>query len=122
MRNLKESIAAVVACSAFAVSSLAAASDSYKVSVKLSHAGNSFSEPSAVVLADKPASIEVSGTDGYKLTLTVTDLAVDQIQVVASLDSAHGSMEPTVVVRPDQPATISVGDLSLELTVGRSGG
>ena len=99
--------------------SFASPPDSYQVSAKLTRAGQTFAAPSAVVLANKPASLEVTGPDGYKLTLTVTDLAPDKIQVAAHLDSAYGSMAPTVVVRPDKSASVSIGDLGLELTVSR---
>jgi hypothetical protein len=117
MRRLPRCFAAAVAVSAIASSSLAGGSGSYKVSATLSHAGKPFAAPSAVVLTGQPASIEVAGRDGYKITLTVTDVAVDKIQVVAQVNSAHGSMHPTVVVHPNQPATVSVGDLELELSV-----
>jgi len=115
-------ILAVLALSASATSGPASPPNSYAVSAKLTHAGQSFAEPSAIVLAGKPASIEVSGPDGYKLTLTVSDIAAREIQVVANLDSSHGSMAPTVIVRPGQPASVSIGDLGLELTVSRSDG
>jgi hypothetical protein len=121
MRTLPR-IFVAVALSALSVSALAAASGLYKVSATLSHAGKPFAAPSAVVVAGQPASIEVSGADGYKITLTVTDVAADKIQVVAQVNSAHGSMHPTVVVHPNQPATVSVGDLELGLSVSRSGG
>ena len=122
MRIWQKAYITGLASSAFAVSAFASPPGSYDVSAKLLHAGKSFATPSATVGADKPASIEVSGVDGYKLTLTVTDLAPDKIQVAANLDSSHGSMAPTVVVHPGQPANVSVGDLGLELTVNRSGG
>lgn len=108
--------------SALAFSAVASASDSYKVSATLSHAGETFASPTAIVRANEEARIEVSGDNGYELTFTVTDLAPDQIQVAANVTSEHGLMDPTVVVRPDTPATVSVGDLRLEITVSRSGG
>jgi len=99
--------------------SFASPPGSYEVSAKLTYANQAFAEPSAVVRANKSASIEVTGPDGYTLTLTVTDMAPDKIQVAANLDSSHGSMAPTVIVRPDQPASVSAGDLGLELTASR---
>ena len=117
----KLSVALVAFC-LWSASSIAAAASSYEVSATLSHAGKAFASPSATVLGDQPATIQVSGKDGYKLTLIVTDVSADEIKVVASLDSSHGSMAPTVVVRPDQAAAVSVGDLGLKLTVRRSGG
>ncbi|HEY6941203.1 hypothetical protein [Dokdonella sp.] len=114
-------VMAVLASAAFAVAAFAATPGSFQVSATLSHAGQPFAAPSAVVRAGEPASIEVTGADGYTLTLTVTDVAPDEIRVVARLDSAYGSMEPTIVVRPGQPASVAAGDVGLELTVRRDG-
>ena len=93
----------------------------YKVTASLAYKDKPFGTPSAVVNNDTPASIELSGPSGYKLSFTVTDLAPDKIKVATSVESQHGALAPTVVVRPGQPATVSVGDLSLTLTVDRSG-
>ncbi|MFL6585710.1 MAG: hypothetical protein ACJ8GV_02335 [Luteimonas sp.] len=115
----------VLALLALAVSSAAGQADptdAFAVSAKLTSAGQTFAEPSAVVLAGSPASIEVAGSDGYTLVVTVSEIAGDQIRIAADLDSSHGSMAPTIVVRPGEPASVWVGDLGLELTVRRSGG
>jgi len=122
MHNSPRIFPVAVALLVFAGSAFAAAPGSYKVSATLSHSGTPFAAPSAVVLPGQPASIEVSGADGYKIMLTVTDIAADRIQVVAQVNSAYGSMDPTLVVHPNQPASVSVGDLKLELSVSRSGG
>ncbi len=95
---------------------------SYKVSMTLSHGGEPFASPSFVVQPDKPASFEVTGTDGYKLTLIVTDLGPDAIKVATTVDSAYGSMAPTITARPSEPAAYTVGGLGLDVTVTRSGG
>lgn len=120
MRNLKKSIAFIVACSALAASSFATTPNSYKVSTNISHAGKSFAKPSAVVLAGQTANIDVAGADAFQFAITLKELAEDQIQVAVNLDSAHGSMQPTVIVHPNKTATISVDDLSLELTVAQN--
>ena len=96
--------------------------DSFVVSAKLTNAGRTFGEPNAVVLANAPATVEVAGSDGYTLMVTVSDITANQIQVVANLDSPHGSMAPTIVVRPDEAASVRVGELGLEVTVRRRGG
>lgn len=121
MRIWSNIITILVLCLSASLS-FASPPDSYEVSAKLTHVGQAFATPSIVVLANKPASIEVAGPDGYKLMLTVTNLAPDKIQVAAHLDSTYGSMAPTVVVRPDTSVSVSVGDLGLELTVSRSDG
>ena len=112
----------VTALSAFVAPAFAEAPDSYEVSATLSHAGKPFAAPSAIVKSGQPASIESSGADGYKITLTVTDAGPDKIQVIARVTSRHGSMAPTVTVQPEKPAKVAVGDLGLELVVRPRGG
>lgn len=121
--NYASRIAIFTLATLIAVASSAAASESasYKVSATISHAGATFASPTAIVRASEEARISESGDNGYELTFTVSDLAPDQIKVAASVTSEHGSMDPTVIVRPDTPATVSVGELRLEITVSRVG-
>lgn len=106
---------------ALSVSFPAHASGLFAVSAELSHQGKVFAAPSAVVREGEPASVEASGADPYRLGFTVRELAANEIEVVATVDSPHGMMAPTVVVRPAVPASIDVGDIGLKLTVKRSG-
>ena len=110
-----------LAAFALLASSTCLAAETYKISASLSQNGKSLGDPVAVVQADTPASVEVSGPNGYKLGFTVTDLAIDEIKVAATLDSSYGNIAPVMVVRPGQPAKVAVGDLELILTVDRSG-
>ncbi len=119
MATLIQSVA--FAALAFMASLAVAGGESYTVTATLLHNGKAFGEPTAIVKGDTPATVEVSGTDGYKLSLTVSDLASDQIRVSAKVDSSHGAMEPVLVVRPAKPATVTVGDLALTVTVVRGG-
>lgn len=112
-------ILAAVAIGIMAAVATAASPPVFSVSVRLTDGERTFATPSVVVRANEPARVEVSGVDRYALTLTVSDVAVDEIQVVADLDSARGSMTPTVVVRPGEAARVSVGKLGFELTVDR---
>ena len=119
MATRKSSLA--LAAFALAASFNCLAADTYKVTANLSHNGKSFGAPVAVVKADTPASVEVSGQNGYKLSFIVTNLAKDEIKIATTLDSAYGTIAPVLVVRPGQPGTVSVGDLELTLTVHRTG-
>jgi hypothetical protein len=120
--NTRTTIAAAALIALVAAPFAARAAGPYAVSAKLSHQGKVFAEPSAVVRNGEPASIQVTGPSGYTLALTVTELAADKIQVAAAVDSPHGRIAPTVVVRPGVPASISVGEVGLSLTVSRGGG
>ena len=112
-----------LALAAFALSASFScfAAATYKITANLLHNGESFGEPAIVVRADTLALMEVHGPDGYKLEFTVTQLVKDEIKVVAKLDSSYGTLAPVVVLKPGQPATVTVGDLSLTLTVDRTG-
>ena len=92
------------------------------MAVELSHQGEVFSAPSVVVRDAEPALMEVTGARGYKLALTVRELAADRIEVVAAVDSAHGSISPTVVVKPGVPASMKIGEMGLTVTVAPKGG
>ena len=119
--NIRFRLIAAAALLLFA-SFAAKAAESFNVSAELLHNGKSFGSPSAVVAGDTRATIEVTGPKGYKFSFTVTDSAPGKIKVAATVDSSHGSFAPVVVVRPGEPATVSVGDLGLKITVQRSGG
>lgn len=117
----RTTLAAVTAMLVSLVSLHCAAADLYKVSASLAYQGKLFGAPSAVVKNGIPASVETTGPAGYKVSFTVTDLAPDRIRVATSVESHHGALAPTLIVRPGQPATVSVNDLSLTLTVDRAG-
>ena len=120
--NARATLSAITLVALFAAPFFAWSSGPYAVAAELSHQGKVFAAPSAIVRDGQPASMEVAGPHGYKLALTVKELAADRIEVVAAVDSAHGHIAPTVVVRPGVPARINVGGIGLKLTVNRSGG
>ena len=122
MRIREKALAAALAFCTLSSPLVASPGAVYEVSAVLSHAGEPFAAPTATVKAGQPATLEVTGPNAHKITLKVTDLAQDKIQVAAAVASPHGSMAPTVVLRPGEPGTVSVGDLSLELTVKRTDG
>jgi hypothetical protein len=97
-----------------------AAADAYKVAAKLAYRGEPLGAPTMVVKNGVPASVTVSGSSGYKLDLTVTDIAPDRVKVATAVETRHGAFAPTLVVHPGQPARVRVGDLDLSLVVERS--
>jgi len=113
MRNL----AMLAVAAALAASFDAAAANAYRVEATLMHGGEPFAAPSAVVAAGTPATVAVEGEEGYRLSLDVEELAEGKLKVSAVLASAHGDISPVLVVVPGEPATVTVGDLALSLTV-----
>lgn len=102
-------------------SSSGVAAQRYTVSASLLHKGKQFAAPVVVVDDSTPADIEVSGADGYTFSVAVTRAGVDKLRISSHLDSPYGSMAPVVVVRPGEPATVSVGDIAVSFTAERSG-
>jgi hypothetical protein len=95
----------------------AAAANAYRVEATLAHGGERFAAPTAVVEAGTPATVAVDGAEGYKLSFRVEELAEGKLKVSAVLASAHGDMSPVFVLVPGRPATVTVGDLAMSLTV-----
>jgi hypothetical protein len=110
-------LAVAVALAALAASLDCAAANAWRVEATLRHGGERFAAPMAVVAAGKPATIEVAGNKGYKLTIGVEELAEGKLKLSAALVSAYGAMSPVLVVLPGQPADVDVGDLGMSVTV-----
>lgn len=95
----------------------AAAADAYRVDATLTHGGARFAAPATVVMAGTPATVQVDGKDGYRLSLAVEPAAGGKLKLSAALASGYGEMSPVLVVTPGEPATVAVGDLAMSVTV-----
>lgn len=100
----------------------AMAGEAYKVSATLSHQGEAFAAPVLLVKRGVAARIATSGPAGYGMSVTVDPLSDGSLRVASRVDSAHGEMAPVLVVDPGQVSSVSVGDLSLSLTVAPADG
>jgi hypothetical protein len=60
-----------------------------------------------------PATIKVSGQDGYTLTITVTSAGRDRLMIATSLESEYGAAHPAMMVLSGQTATATVGDIGI---------
>jgi hypothetical protein len=113
-------LASAVAVLAFSCD--AGAADRWRVAAALLHDGRTFAKASAIVAVDRPATVRVGGEAGYSLSLGVEDLGHGRLRLQAALESAYGSMSPTVVVRPGQTAKIAIDHLGLVMKVFPEGG
>ena len=84
----------------------------YKVSATLQHSGAVFASPALTIQAGVAGRVEVSGPNGYALELTISDADQGALKVDADLNSVHGSIAPTFVVRLNGPAKGAVGELA----------
>lgn len=112
----------VLALLAVAVTSCATTEESYTVRAGLLHKGDTFATPVVALKNNVPATVEVSGANGYTLTLTVTQLRDHTLRVASHLNSSYGSIDPVLLVEAGQTASVSVGDIGLTLTANRNGG
>lgn len=120
--NARKVVLMLVSAAALAFPFGASAAGIYKVSTTLSHKGKAFASPVVVLKEAVPGTIEVSGPDGYKLSVIVTAAGDGIVDVAAKVDSARGAMAPMVTVRLGQAADVAIGDLQLGLLVEPHGG
>ena len=116
MKRLLAGLAAALATTAAAH----AGGDEYRISATLSNEGRVIAAPVMSVRGHERATIEVAGADAHMFALTVTGVDAETVQVEAEVESAHGSMQPTMLVRLGEPASVTVGKLALELRVMRN--
>lgn len=74
----------VVALVLAATSFTSFAAELYTVSANLSHSGHLIGSPSVVVKNGVEATVAVSGPNGYKLALNVTDVGKGQLKIVTT--------------------------------------
>lgn len=98
------------------------AAETYKVSASLLYQGKVFAKPTVVVQPGAPARVAVSGTDGYTLTLVLTNLPSNKVKISAKLDSSHGSASPQIITYIGKPVTVTEGEMGLTLDVHRANG
>jgi hypothetical protein len=98
-----------------------AGSDRYAIAATLLHEGKPFAAPVITVRNGEPATVEMGGRDAFQLAITATGIDADMVRIEARLESAHGSMQPTMIVRAGEPASVAVGNLRLEVDVAREG-
>ena len=111
----------VAAMGLCAISAGAFADEHYNVSVKISDAGQEFAASEFVARTGEAATVEVSGTDSYALTLTIDPLPDGTLKASTDLKSNHGAMAPVVILKPGKAASVAIGDLSITLTAAPGG-
>ncbi len=116
--RIAQAFAAIALCAA---STSALASQLYNVSVTISDAGREFAAPRFVARPGEAATVEVSGTDAYALTITIEPLEDGTLKASTDLRSSHGSMAPVLILKPGSPASVAVGELSITLTAAQGG-
>jgi hypothetical protein len=122
--HIGKTASAILALALAATSPMSFAAQLYKISkisAALSHNSKLIGSPLIVVKEGVNAIVAVSGSNGYKLALTVTDAGKGQFKIVTHLDTAYGSITPEMVVLAGRPAAVSVGNIAIGLTAVRSG-
>lgn len=98
-----------------------AGGERYRIDATLLHAGEPFAKPVVIVRGGEPATIEATGRDAFRFAVTATSVDAEAVRIDADLESAHGSMQPTMIVRAGEPASMTVGDLRIEMRIARLG-
>ena len=119
----KKTIAvAALLITSFAPSVLNAASAGYKVAAVIAAGGKELGKPTVTLKAGKPASVSVSGENGFRLELTVTESEPGTVEVDTRLNASAGSVATTVVTPVGKPVVVATDALSLQITVQPGGG
>lgn len=119
--NLSARLMASLAIMSLAATAAHAGGGRYRIDATLLHDGKPFAAPAMTVNGGEPATIEVAGAEAFKLAVTATGVDAETARLEADLQSVHGSMQPTIVVRMGEPASMTVGDLRIEVNVGSVG-
>ena len=114
-------LTAAVAVASLVPSGDVAAADHWRIAAALMHDGKMFARTSAVVARDRLATIKVDGEGGYSITFGIEELGRGRLRLNASLESAYGSMSPSVVLRPGQTANVAIDHLGLVMKVFPAG-
>jgi len=98
------------------------ATKAFRVSVEARDGSASiFASPTAVVWPGAAWNMQVEGLEGYELSMQVTETPEGKVKACGTFESKRGSMAPCLVLNLDEKATVTVGDLSLAITVSRDG-
>ena len=93
------------------------ASDTFLIESELTHGGELLGSPAIAVDASIPATISV--TDSYELIFVATPQKSGAILVATDITIAGRNDSPSILVHLDELASISIGDMTLDLTVSR---
>jgi hypothetical protein len=116
-----KTLLSIMLLAATAATAAHAGSNQYEIAATLLRDGKPFAAPHVTIRDGEPATVEVTGRDAFRLAITATGIDAESVRIKVDLKSAHGSMQPTMVVRTGEPARVAVGNLGLEIEVAREG-
>ena len=93
------------------------AADRWHVQATLLHDDTVFARPALVVRSGEAGVVEVSGEDGYRLELAVTEAPDGAVRITTALQSIHGDAAPVLVVMPGKPADVRIGPLGIGIVI-----
>lgn len=93
------------------------AADRWHVQATLLHDDTVFARPALMVRNGEAGVVEVSGEDGYRLELSITEVPDGGVRIAAVLQSTHGDAAPVLVVTPGEPADVRIGPLGIGIVV-----
>ena len=108
---------ALITAIALAIPAQAGAPAEYHVRAELLHKGDVYAAPSLVLRDGDPAVASVTGEAGYRFEIEVTATQAGDLAIATRIESARGEIAPTMTIQPNAPATVTIGDLGLTLTV-----
>ena len=111
----------VLAVSSFAQSSFAVASGDYLVTATVSSNGVVLGKPTLLVVSGVDASVQVSGENGYKLSLNITSSPNNTVLAKSFVKTSSGEINPSVLLEIGKESTVKSGSVELHLLVNKAG-
>lgn len=102
------------------ISAAAEPAQLFALDVKLTHQNELFAEPSILLEAGKTGEIAIDGTRAFTLQLTVDEQPDDTVKITSALNSVYGDIAPVVIVKLNETATVSIGDLAIAVNAKRA--
>ncbi len=95
MRSLKCAVATLAVVVSLCAGN-AIAGNTYKVSAEITEHGTTVATPTLVVKAGAPASVEIAGDKGYRLTVQVQPAELGTVDVAARAETTGGKIDSTL--------------------------
>ena len=111
----------ILAISSFAPSLFAAEKPDYLVTATVYSKGVVLGKPSLLVVSGVESSVQVSGENGYKLSLNVTSSPNNTVLAKSIVKTSSGEINPSLLLEVGKESTVKSGEVELHLLVNKAG-
>jgi len=111
----------VLVVSSFAFYSSAATKGDYIVTATVSSNGVVLGKPTLLVTSGVDASVQISGENGYSLSLNVTTSANNTVLAKSFVKTSSGEINPSLLLEIGKESVTKSGAIELHLLINKAG-